>query len=99
MSELINQWALSLKRAQENQGMAVVLSSPEFYQSLLATLEKALSGKMKWHNREEVLMHETYSDDFVKSLKKFASIKKKNPLPTKRCGFLISVPMTRSIKD
>ena len=54
MSELINQWALSLKRAQENQGMAVVLSSPEFYQSLLATLEKARSGKMKWHNREEV---------------------------------------------
>ena len=54
MSELINQWALSLKRAQENQGMEVVLSSPEFYQSLLNTLEKARSGKMKWHGREDV---------------------------------------------
>ena len=54
MSELINQWALSLKRAQENQGMETILSSPEFYKSLLNTLEKSRSGKMKWHSREEV---------------------------------------------
>jgi len=54
MSELINQWALSLKRAQENQGMNVVLSTPEFYKSLLITLEKARSGNLKWHRREEV---------------------------------------------
>ncbi len=54
MSELINQWALSLKRAQENQGMETILSSPEFYKSLLNTLEKSRSGKMKWHSREEI---------------------------------------------
>lgn len=54
MSELINQWVLNLKRAQENQGMSIVLSSPEFYQSLLSTLEKSRSGKIKWHGREEV---------------------------------------------
>jgi len=54
MSELINQWALGLKRAQENQGMETILSSPEFYKSLLNTLEKSRSGKMKWHGREEV---------------------------------------------
>lgn len=54
MSELINQWALSLKRAQENQGMETILSSPEFYKSLLNTLEKSRSGKMKWHGREEI---------------------------------------------
>ncbi len=54
MSELINQWALGLKRAQENQGMETILSSPEFYKSLLNTLEKSRSGKMKWHSREEV---------------------------------------------
>ena len=54
MSELINQWALSLKRAQENQGMETILSSPEFYKSILNTLEKSRSGKMKWHSREEV---------------------------------------------
>lgn len=54
MSELINQWALSLKRAQENQGMSIVLSSPEFYKSLSNTLEKSRSGKMKWHSREKV---------------------------------------------
>ncbi len=54
MSELINQWALHLKRAQENQGMSIVLSSPEFYKSLLNTLEKSRSGKTKWYGREEV---------------------------------------------
>ncbi len=54
MSELINQWALGLKRAQENQGMETILSSPEFYKTLLNTLEKSRSGKMKWHSREEV---------------------------------------------
>ena len=53
MSELINQWALGLKRAQENQGMETILSSPEFYKSLLNTLKKSRSGKMKWHGREE----------------------------------------------
>ena len=54
MSELINQWALSLKRAQENQGMEIILSSPKFYVSLLKTLEKSRSGNMKWHSREEI---------------------------------------------
>ncbi len=54
MSELINQWALGLKRAQENQGMETILSSPEFYKTLLNTLEKSRSGKMKWLSREEV---------------------------------------------
>lgn len=54
MSELINQWVLGLKRAQENQGMETILSSPEFYKSLLNTLGKSRSGKMKWHDREEV---------------------------------------------
>ena len=58
MSELINQWALHLKRAQENQGMATILSSPEFYESLLDTLEKSRSGKLKWHGREEALGNE-----------------------------------------
>lgn len=54
MSGLINQWVLGLKRAQENQGMQTVLSSPEFYQSLINTLEKTRTGEMKWHSREEV---------------------------------------------
>jgi len=56
MSELINQWALGLKRAQENQPMRTVLSSPEFYQSLVRTLEKSRSGSLKWHRRDEVLL-------------------------------------------
>ncbi len=58
MSELINQWALSLKRSQENQGMETLLSSPEFYQSLTETLEKCRSGKMKWYSREKALGNE-----------------------------------------
>ena len=58
MSELINQWALSLKRSQENQGMEIMLSSPEFYKSLMKTLEKSRSGKTKWHSRDEVFSNE-----------------------------------------
>jgi hypothetical protein len=58
MSELINQWALNLKRAQENQGMATILSSPEFYKSLLETLERSRSGKIKWHGREKAFDYE-----------------------------------------
>ena len=78
MSELINRLALSLKRAQENEGMNIVLSAPEFYQSLLNTLEKARSGNIKWRPREEVFyVNETYSDDFVQSVKKFSAIKKR----------------------
>jgi len=55
MSELINQWALNLKRSQENQDMHTILSCPEFYQSLSETLEKSRSGKTKWYSREEAL--------------------------------------------
>jgi len=54
ISDLISQWVLGLKRAQENQGMNMVLSSFGFYKSLLDTLEKSRSGKMKWYSREEV---------------------------------------------
>ena len=58
MSELINQWVLNLKRTHENQGMTTILSSPEFYESLLETLERSRSGKLKWHGREEALGNE-----------------------------------------
>ncbi len=58
MSELINQWALNLKRGQENQGMETILSSPEFYESLLKTLDRSRSGKIEWHSREEVFGNE-----------------------------------------
>ncbi len=54
MSELINQWALNLKRTQENQGMETILSSPDFYNSLAKTLDRSRSGKIKWLSREEV---------------------------------------------
>ena len=58
LSELINQWALNLKRAQENQGMETILSSPEFYKSLLETLDQSRTGKLKWHSRKEAFGHE-----------------------------------------
>jgi hypothetical protein len=58
MSELINQWALNLKRSQENQGMETMLSSPEFYQSLLETVERCRFGEIKWHSREKALGNE-----------------------------------------
>lgn len=55
MSELINQWALNLKRAQQNQGMETILSSPEFYQALVETLERSRHGNIKWHSRAQAL--------------------------------------------
>ena len=58
MSELINQWALNLKRSHKNQAMETILSSPEFYQSVLETLERSRSGKIKWYNREKALGNE-----------------------------------------
>ena len=58
MSELINQWALNLKRSQENQDMKAILSSPEFYKSLLETLERCRSGKIKWYSREKAFGNE-----------------------------------------
>ncbi len=58
VSELINQWALDLRRTHENQGMETILSSPEFYKSLVKTLEKSRSGALKWRNREEVFGNE-----------------------------------------
>jgi len=58
MSELVNQWALNLKRTQQNRGMEIILSSPEFYKSLLKTLDQSRTGKIKWHRREEVLGNE-----------------------------------------
>jgi len=58
MSELINHWALNLKRTQENQGMVTILSSPEFYESLLETLKRSRSGELKWYDREETIGNE-----------------------------------------
>ena len=58
MSELINQWALNLKRAQENQGMETILSSPEFYQTLLETIQRSRDGKIRWHSRAEAFGNE-----------------------------------------
>lgn len=58
MSELINQWALNLKRAQQNQGMETILSSPEFYQTLLETIERSRDGKITWYSRAEAFGNE-----------------------------------------
>lgn len=52
MSELINQWALNLKRAQtDQQGMETILSSPEFYQTLQETIERSRANAITWHSR------------------------------------------------
>ena len=58
MSELINQWALNLRRTQQNEPMEIILSSPEFYESLLRTLDQSRTGKIKWHTRKAVFENE-----------------------------------------
>ena len=54
VSELINQFILNLKRTRENNPTEFILSDPIFKESLLNTISKLRSGKIKWHNYEEI---------------------------------------------
>ena len=54
VSEIFTQFILNLKRAKENDPTEVILSDPDFRESLLDTIERIRSGKIKWYNYEEV---------------------------------------------
>ena len=54
VSELINQFILNLKRTRENNPTEIILSDPVFKESLLNTISKLRSGKIKWHNYEGI---------------------------------------------
>ena len=54
VSEIVGQFILNLKRVKQNDQTEIILSDPDFTESLLATIAKIRSGKMKWHGYDEV---------------------------------------------
>ena len=54
VSEIITQFILNLKRTKENNPTEVILADPDFTKSLLETISRIKSGKMKWFRYEEV---------------------------------------------
>ena len=54
VSEIFTQFILNLKRTKENNPIEVILSDPDFNESLLETIERIRSGKIKWYGYKEV---------------------------------------------
>lgn len=54
VSEIFTQFILNLKRTKENDPIEVILSDPDFKESLLDTIERIRSGKIKWYDYKEV---------------------------------------------
>ena len=54
VSELVNQFLLNLKRSKQGDSTTVILSDPDFEKSLLETVSRIRSGKVKWHKYDEV---------------------------------------------
>ena len=54
VSEILTQFILNLKRTSEREPMELILSDPDFKESLIDCISKVRSGKMKWHSYEEV---------------------------------------------
>ena len=54
VSELINQFILNLKRTREKEPTEIIFSDPDFKESLLDSISKLRTGKVKWHSYEEI---------------------------------------------
>lgn len=54
VSEIFSQFLLSLKRTKENDPTEIIMADPDFRESLIQTLSRIRSGKVKWHTYEEV---------------------------------------------
>jgi len=54
VSEIVNQFLLNLKRTKQGDYTTVILSDPDFEKSLLETINRIRSGKVKWHTYDEV---------------------------------------------
>ena len=54
VSEIFTQFLLNLKRAKENDPTEVILADPDFTDSLLETIARIKSGKVRWAKYEEV---------------------------------------------
>ena len=54
VSEIFTQFVLNLKRTRENDPTEVILADPDFKKSLLQTISRIRSGKVKWFRYKEV---------------------------------------------
>jgi hypothetical protein len=54
VSEIFTQFLLNLKRAKEGDPTQIVLADPDFRDSLLETISRIKSGKVKWSKYKEV---------------------------------------------
>jgi len=54
VSEIITQFILNLKRSKDGDSTEIILTDPDFRDSLLETISKIRSGKIKWHKYEEI---------------------------------------------
>ena len=54
VSEIFTQFILNLKRMKENDPTEIILADTDFRKSLLQTIAKIKSGKVKWSTYKEV---------------------------------------------
>jgi hypothetical protein len=54
VSEIFTQFLLNLKRVKEGDPTQIILADPDFRDSLLETISRIKSGKVKWSKYKEV---------------------------------------------
>jgi hypothetical protein len=54
VSEVFTQFALKLKRNKENDPTEIILTDPEFSDSLIETMTRIQEGKVAWKKYNEV---------------------------------------------
>jgi hypothetical protein len=54
VSEIFTQFLLNLNRAKEGDPTQIILADPDFRESLLETISRIKSGKVKWSKYKEV---------------------------------------------
>lgn len=54
VSEIFTQFLLNLKRTKEKDPTEIILSDPDFRESLIQTISRIRSGKIKWFRYKEV---------------------------------------------
>jgi len=54
ISEVFTQFILNLKRTKEKDPTEIILADPDFKESLLNTISRIRTGKVKWFKYDEV---------------------------------------------
>ena len=54
VSDVFTQFILNLKRAKTDDQTEIILADPDFRDSLMETIARIRSGKVKWHKYKEI---------------------------------------------